>query len=394
MKRLIITEILAMLTMLFMITLTDCSGPGSTGNTNTNTNVVTIDYSLSNISGVWGAFSIITNSGITMTILDPIISNMMEKMYTNKLSVVNNGSYSASQYRDLYIIADGIVDLSSSSSANIWNLSGTNAEVVMNTYTMRNGLHTIQPWLKVYDGGNKYVIGDVIYIFVSNSFVDVTNIADPVDDWHGLQGDLYFPINGGADGTYIPGLSDITNVYISVAGGNIKIKMSMSNLSTAWSPAYGYDHVSFQVFLDNPNETGVSFMPRQYGSVPAPMTEWDYEIMADGWTPALYSSDGAESGKFGSSVGTPQINVNADASTVEFILFSDMIGYPNSLVGWDIYITTFDYDGTASDFRPVDLTNSIADHQIHSDRADLFDSEGNYTNTRIMDWVGPITINY
>jgi hypothetical protein len=86
-------------------------------------------------------------------------------------------------------------------------------------------------------------------------------------------------------------------------------------------------------------------MPLQFADLPDGM-HWNYRIRAHGWTNALFSADGASAKAEGTPViPTATIATDAARRTVSFTLPGAALGYPQSLSGARIYISTWDYDG-------------------------------------------------
>jgi len=365
----------------------ECSPTAPTEDTGSPSSVVFGD-----ITG-GGAISLLFGTGFQMFFNLPTNNGIIQGNYACEVILKTNSTITPTNYWELYIIVDDILDFYLSKLL-IRNNTQTNITTYLNTFKFRNGIHTVQPWLRVtYQGISYYIIGDKVSVTISNLFTVLTNISDPADDWHGIKGDLFNPAANGADGTYLDGIQDITNVKVSAAGGNIRFDLSMPVISTAWSPTYGFDHVCFVIYMDDPSKTGVTDFPKQNSEVPLGMANWDYQVFCQGWGKAVYSSVGADAGTFGSSTGAPDLTVNYVDNIVSIIAFSDTIGNPATLDGWKFYVTTFDYDGISSDYRRVGITNSIPDHQFHSSQALLFQGQ-DYTNAKILDWIGPVLINY
>lgn len=350
------------------------------------------NYAFPGINSGVGNYVVVMNSGFEIYM--PNLTNHINIMTNFPIEVVlvKNSNYTSNTFREIYIITDGKV--LSGPSVYIWNTALTNFTTGINTYGLRNGTHYFQPWLHVFSGGtNKYIPGTEVEVFVTNQYLSVASESDPANDYHGYLGDFSLPLSDGADGTYLEGLQDITNVEVFSAGGNMKITLKMVDTSIAWSPDNGFDHVAFLIYLDNPSKTGVTFLPKQNANVPMGMDDWDYLVFGYGWGKNVYSTTAASTTFFGSSVGVPDFNVDLINDQIEIMVFADSIGNPTSLSNWTMYITTFDFDGMTSDFRRIGLTNNTPDHQFHSDRADLFNEDGEYTNAIVLDWVGPFTLN-
>ncbi|NPV01616.1 MAG: hypothetical protein HPY53_09575 [Brevinematales bacterium] len=353
---------------------------------------VTTNYNFPGVNGSLTVYSVIINSGVTLNFIFPTNNGYISANQMCVYNIISNAPYNPNTFRDLYFVIDG--NLFPEAVTSMYNKTGNVYSNILNTYALKNGFHTMQPWLKVYYTAKTYYIpGDEIMVFVTNDYNIVGNVSDPTNDDHGYLGDFSLPLNNGADGTYIAGAQDITNIVVYSAGGNMRIDLYMKYLSTAWSPQTGFDHVSFQIYLNNPGVSGKTFLPKQKCNVPVGMTDWDYMVFGYGWGKNVYYCDTASVGYFGTSTGIPDIFVDAGLNKISFMVYANTIGNPSSLSNWQVYTTTFDFDGMTTDFRLIGLTNSTPDHLFHSDRADLFDENKKYTNAVVLDWVGPITLS-
>lgn len=174
----------------------------------------------------------------------------------------------------------------------------------------------------------------------------LAELDDPVADDAGPTGRYRYPT---APGWNHP--ADIRHVRASESGGNLRIEVEMGELSTAWNPANGFDHVAFTIFIGLPDRTdGATSMPLQNASLPAGM-KWHLRLRAHGWSNALFSADGASATNEGTPI-TPgaQIRVDRDRRRLSFELPSAALGNPRSLSGTTLYLTTWDYDGG---YRPL-----------------------------------------
>ncbi len=190
----------------------------------------------------------------------------------------------------------------------------------------------------------------------SGSTVSATRTFRVARDWH-LLADMEDPTgdDAGPTGKYVyptdPGWGrnrqmDIRRIKISGAGGAMKIDLEMNKVTTTWRPQNEFDHVAFTIFIEIPGrDGGATVMPLQNASVPSGM-RWHYRLRANGWTNALFSSNGASATADGMPV-TPaaEIRVDEARSTVSFVLPSSALGGLMTLSGVKVYVTTWDYDG-------------------------------------------------
>ncbi|ONN27497.1 alpha-amylase [Thermosipho affectus] len=191
-------------------------------------------------------------------------------------------------------------------------------------------------------------IKNVIYTEETNFLVEleVKDLAfsiDPKGDDNGPNGTYVYP----TDPTFKRQM-DILAVKVQSIGPTLVISIKPKEITKSWNPINGFDHVTYQIFLDDPSKVGTTYLPFQNYKI----KDWDYEIFVTGWSSALYSSKGANKNKFGMQIGSPEVIV--DDGWIKIIVKGDNLGNPKSYSGWKIYLTSWDYDGISSRFRPIE----------------------------------------
>jgi len=175
------------------------------------------------------------------------------------------------------------------------------------------------------------------------------DIAGPAGADGGPRGAARYPTCPG----WAARVLDIRRVRVETAGGALRLSVQMADLSTAWNPPNGFDHVAFNLFIELPGqaEPGASAMPLQRDGLPEGM-RWHRRLRAHGWSNALYSARGAGAEADGASV-TPAATIAADAPshTVSFTFPASALGNLGNLAGAKLYLNTWDYDGG---FRPLE----------------------------------------
>jgi len=199
---------------------------------------------------------------------------------------------------------------------------------------------TIVHTLALYIPSEKAVVARHDFT-VDLQFLPVDEVDDDLGDDHGPTGAYGYP----TDASYANPTMDIDRVGISAAGNTLKLSLSMEAISSVWNPVFGFDHVSFTVYFDVPEQTGLSALPFQNAEAP-PGMQWDYMAIVGGWVNALYSAEGASPTSNGTNAGpTPLVTVDKDAKTIDLLFSPQSLGDPQDLTGVKIYITTWDYDG-------------------------------------------------
>lgn len=209
------------------------------------------------------------------------------------------------------------------------------------------GIHTIV--FKVY--GQKRT--DTTYSEDYQVILDIpekllAQVEDPEGDDHGPFGKYLYP----TDVTFKRQM-DLLGVTIKQIGASLVITMKIKDLTTSWSPQNGFDHVTFQIYIDDPSKTGAKDLPFQNAKMPDGL-DWDYFIFANGWSIVAYSSEGSGPQAFGTPISpTPQVKTNKMTREVTLIIPSEVLGRPGSFDGFKFYITTWDFDGIEARYRDL-----------------------------------------
>jgi len=172
----------------------------------------------------------------------------------------------------------------------------------------------------------------------------LSEVKDPLDDDIGFTGTYLYP----TDATFKRQM-DIVEAKVENIGSTLVISIKPRDVTKSWRPPNGFDHVTYQIFIDDPNREGTGVLPLQ--NYAFDNWDWDWEIFATGWSSAIYSAQGATKDKFGTQLGSPEVFV--EDGWVKIIVKGDWLGNPASFSGWTIYVTSWDYDGIESKFRPL-----------------------------------------
>jgi glycosidase len=205
----------------------------------------------------------------------------------------------------------------------------------------------------------------------------LAEVADPAGDDHGPDGRTRYPTDPSwGDNRQM----DLRRVSVATAGGALKLSLQMQRLTQLWSPANGFDHVAFTVYVELPGQAGGSrVMPLQNADLPAGM-RWHRRLRVHGWSNALFSADGASSTNEGTPVApAATLSVDRATHTLHLVLPAQAMGSPGDLRGARVYVTTWDYDGgyraLAPEAGPFTLGGGTAD------------------GPKVMDDCGPITLH-
>ena len=181
--------------------------------------------------------------------------------------------------------------------------------------------------------------------------------VDPRGDDHGPAGRYTYPTDPGWGANR---QLDILGVRAWGSGGALKVEAQMNRITTPWNPPNGFDHVAFSLFIHLPNrEGGATALPWQNALMPQGL-RWHYRLLANGWSNALFSADGAGASADGTVV-TPaaDIHVDRNRNSVSFIISAAALGGLKSLSGAKLYLSTWDYDGVYRSLTPNALPSGF-----------------------------------
>jgi glycosidase len=176
---------------------------------------------------------------------------------------------------------------------------------------------------------------------------------DPPDDDHGPDGRYRYPTDPGWS---VQRPLDIRRVGVETSGGSIRIDVQLRALIDEWNAPNGFDHIAITLFLELPGRPGgATVMPLQNVSLPNGM-RWHYRLRSNGWTNALFSSDGATATHEGTAVSpTAGLQVDPATRTLSFVLPATSLGNVQELRGARLHVTTWDYSHFATTIAATPL---------------------------------------
>ena len=210
----------------------------------------------------------------------------------------------------------------------------------------------------------------------ANPWQRLSTAADPVGDDAGPFARYTYPSGTAWEGVRT---ADIQALHVSRAGNRLRVEIDMREISTAWNPANGFDHVSLQLYLDVPGVDGLrtAASMEQRTDLPQGM-QWNRALRVHGWSNGLY-----QVGDKGSVTGlseSAKVSVDKRKARITLEFSPESLGSPQSLNGLRLWLNTWDFDGR---LRP--LTSTATSGSFGGGQSD--------TDPLWMDSLGPIEIS-
>jgi len=176
----------------------------------------------------------------------------------------------------------------------------------------------------------------------------LASVEDPEGDDTGPEGRYLYP----TDITFKRQM-DMLGATVRQIGASLVVSLKIKDLTNSWGPQNGFDHVTFQIYIDDPSKKGATALPFQNANMPGGL-DWDYFIFANGWSIVAYSSEGSGRDSFGTAISpTPLVQTNTLTNEVILRIPGETLGRPDSFEGFNIYITTWDFDGIEAVYRDI-----------------------------------------
>jgi glycosidase len=172
--------------------------------------------------------------------------------------------------------------------------------------------------------------------------------TDSAGDDRGLQGTYHYP----TDKSFTNQM-DIQQVDIIARNTTLDITFTMPAVTDGWTPPNGFDHVSFNVYFDLPNQkTGLSMLPKINANAPDGF-QWDYTNVVYSGGNSFHSTEHADADNLGKPVnGAADIRVDKENGTIRLRYDAFYFGLEN-WNGVKVYATTWDIDGIENVYRPL-----------------------------------------
>lgn len=210
--------------------------------------------------------------------------------------------------------------------------------------------------LALYNAAQGSSLADILFktqlAYPATPAVTVDDSGDGLNGSAGPLGSYSLPQDASFDKDKSQLAIEAAHLY--QVGSNVRLSLTMANLTDTWVPTNGFDHVGFSIFMHLPEQAGgATLLPKIRASMPGGQT-WQRQVVAFGWQNSLYSSEGATEAQFGKAISpAPTITVDKASRTIHFDFPSASLGRPTTLNGIQFYVTTWDLDGLSSSYRPL-----------------------------------------
>jgi glycosidase len=271
----------------------------------------------------------------------------------------------------LKMLVDGVLDTAATVTVQAngdWSVT-----LPVSTFAVGSQAHTV-----AFYAPEANVSSPVYHLTTQVAFVGTTTShPDPAGDDHGPTG---YGFTYPKDSSFNKQM-DVLDVTALVGATTMKLQVTMSNLTTVWSPDQGFDHVVFNVFFELPGRTGLTALPFLSANAPAGFT-WSYGQFSSGYKSdnKTFNTQGAGATSFGAVVTGPKLSVAGKVVTFEYDRNAFGLSTWN---GVRVYLATWDFDGVQKVFRPISQAGAAYEF-----------GGGNPGDPHVMDDLPPITLTY
>jgi glycosidase len=182
-------------------------------------------------------------------------------------------------------------------------------------------------------------------IVVRNPYRLITQAEVPEDHKGGPGGVILPP----AEASYAGQLS-MRRVRALTSGRDLRLELSMANVTSGWNPPHGYDHVYFHVFFDFPGQRGKKFLPKLNRKDAG--FDFDAGFLLYGWGSRSFAAKDSTPDAYGSPlVGEVEQAADVRRKTVTFTFSDRLFDSLRTLAGTKVLIST--WDGYLGDLREL-----------------------------------------
>ncbi len=162
---------------------------------------------------------------------------------------------------------------------------------------------------------------------------------------------------GGPGGVILPpaeasyaGQLAMRRVRALTSGRDLRLELSMADVTNAWNPPHGYDHVYFHVFFDFPGQRGNKFLPKLNRADAG--FDFNSGFLLYGWGSRSFAAKDSKADAYGAPlIGEVEQSADARRKTVTFTFSDRLFDSLRTFAGTKILITT--WDGYLGDLREL-----------------------------------------
>lgn len=188
-------------------------------------------------------------------------------------------------------------------------------------------------------------------VLVRAPYRPVAELAVPEENKGGPGGVIRPP----AEASYA-GQMSMLRAKALTSGRDLRLELSMANVTNEWNPPHGYDHVYFHVFFEFPGRKGKRFLPKLNAA--RPDFAFSSGFLLYGWGSRSFSAKDSTADEYGSPLlGEVEQSADVRRKTVTFTFSPRVFDGLRTLSGTRVLITT--WDGYLGDLR--DLVAEKAD---------------------------------
>jgi len=182
-------------------------------------------------------------------------------------------------------------------------------------------------------------------IVVRNPYALITAAAVPEENKGGPGGVILPP----AESSYAGQLS-MRRVKALTSGRDLRLELTMANVTSDWNPPHGYDHVYFHVFFDFPGQRGKRFLPKLNHA----RADFDFNagFLLYGWGSRSFAAKDSTPDAYGSPlIGETAQSADVKRKTITFTFSDRLFDSLRTLAGTKVLIST--WDGYLGDLREL-----------------------------------------
>ena len=182
-------------------------------------------------------------------------------------------------------------------------------------------------------------------LLVRNPYKLIVDAPVPEENKGGPGGVIRPP----AEASYAGQLS-MRRIRALTSGRDLRLELTMANVTSEWNPPHGYDHVYFHVFFDFPGQRGKRFLPKLNQARP----DFDFNagFLLYGWGARSFAAKDSAPDAYGSPLlGEIEQSADVKRKTVTFTFSDRVFDGLRTFAGTKVLVTT--WDGYLGDLRDL-----------------------------------------